>query len=48
MVVSLEDRRLWVVVGVDTVLEAPVAVGSGQTLEFGSREWTFETPRGTN
>jgi lipoprotein-anchoring transpeptidase ErfK/SrfK len=46
VVVSLEDRKLWVVVGADTVLEAPVAVGSGQTLEFGSREWTFDTPRG--
>jgi lipoprotein-anchoring transpeptidase ErfK/SrfK len=46
VVVSLQDRKLWVVVGADTVLEAPVAVGSGQTLEFGSREWTFDTPRG--
>jgi hypothetical protein len=46
VVVSLEDRKLWVVVGADTVLEAPVAVGSGQTLEFGSKNWTFDTPRG--
>jgi L,D-transpeptidase catalytic domain len=46
IVVSLEDRRLWVVVGADTVLEAPVAVGSGRTLEFGDKEWTFDTPRG--
>lgn len=46
LVVSLEDRKLWVVVGADTVLEAPVAIGSGRTLEFGSQEWTFDTPRG--
>jgi hypothetical protein len=46
VVVSLEDRKLWVIVGADTVLEAPVAVGSGRTLEFQSKEWTFDTPRG--
>jgi hypothetical protein len=46
VVVSLEDRKLWVVVGADTVMEAPVAIGSGRTLEYGDRAWTFETPRG--
>src|SRR6266516_5092610 len=35
VVVSLDDRKLWVVVGADTVLEAPVAIGSGETLVFG-------------
>jgi hypothetical protein len=46
LVVSLEERRLWVVVGVDTVLEAPVAIGSGETLVFGEKVWSFDTPRG--
>src|SRR5207237_4837799 len=46
VVVSIDDRKLWVVVGVDTVLTAPVAIGSGQTLTFGERAWTFDTPRG--
>jgi L,D-transpeptidase-like protein len=46
VVVSLEDRKLWVVVGVDTVMEAPVAIGSGETLVFGESEWQFDTPRG--
>ena len=46
IVVSLEDRRLWVVVGTDTVMDAPVAIGSGQTLEFGDKTWQFDTPRG--
>jgi hypothetical protein len=46
VVVSLDDRRLWVVVGVDTVMQAPVAIGSGETLVFGQKTWTFETPRG--
>ena len=46
VIVSLEERRLRVVVGADTVMEAPVAIGSGQTLTFGEQAWTFETPRG--
>jgi lipoprotein-anchoring transpeptidase ErfK/SrfK len=46
IVVSLEERRLWVVVGADTVLEAPVAIGSGETLVFGEKVWSFDTPRG--
>ncbi|HJQ21449.1 MAG TPA: L,D-transpeptidase [Gemmatimonadaceae bacterium] len=44
--VSVEDRKLWVVVGQDTVLTAPVAIGTGETLVFGEKAWTFDTPRG--
>ena len=44
--VSLDERKLFVIVGADTVLEAPVAIGSGQTLTFGEQAWTFDTPRG--
>lgn len=46
LVVSLQDRHVWAIVGEDTVLSAPAAVASGRTLEYGKREWTFETPRG--
>lgn len=46
VVVSIEDRRLWVVVGADTVMEASVAIGTGETLVFGEKAWTFDTPRG--
>jgi hypothetical protein len=46
VVVSLEERRLWVVAGVDTVLEAPVAIGTGDRLVFGEKAWKFDTPRG--
>jgi hypothetical protein len=46
LVVSLQDRHLWAIIGQDTVLSAPVAVAKGTTLEFGKREWTFDTPRG--
>lgn len=46
LVVSLEDRKLWVVAGVDTVLQAPVAIGRGDRLVFGEKAWQFDTPRG--
>jgi lipoprotein-anchoring transpeptidase ErfK/SrfK len=46
LIVSLDDRKLWVVTGQDTVLEAPVAIGSGERLVFGEKAWQFHTPRG--
>jgi len=46
LVVSLDDRKLWVVAGEDTVMEAPVAIGSGERLVFGEQAWRFDTPRG--
>lgn len=46
LVVSLRDRRLWYLNGRDTVFTAPVAVGKGTRLEYGSRAWRFNTPRG--
>jgi hypothetical protein len=46
VVVSLQDRHLWAIIGRDTVLSAPVAVAKGTTLDFGKQEWKFDTPRG--
>ena len=46
MVISLHDRRLWAIVGGDTLLDAPVAVASGLSLEYQGRRWSFTTPRG--
>jgi hypothetical protein len=46
IVVSLQDRHLWAIVGSDTVLSAPAAVAKGTTLKFGKQQWTFKTPRG--
>ncbi len=46
VVVSLAARRLHVISGADTLLEAPVAIGSGDTLRFGGTRWAFITPRG--
>jgi hypothetical protein len=46
VVVSLQDRHLWAIVGDDTVLSAPAAVAKGTTLDYGKSSWTFDTPRG--
>lgn len=46
IVVSLEARRLLVLDGADTLLDAPAGVGTAGRLEYAGREWTFETPRG--
>jgi lipoprotein-anchoring transpeptidase ErfK/SrfK len=46
VIVSLDERKLWVVDGVDTLRVAPIAVASGNTLVYGGRKWTFDTPRG--
>ena len=35
LVVSLQDRHLWAIIGKDTVLSAPAAVAKGTTLEYG-------------
>lgn len=45
VVVSLFDRRIWVVEGKDTLLSAPVAVGMGKVRIHG-QEWDHSTPRG--
>jgi len=46
ILVSLDDKKLYVVSGQDTVMTAPVAIGSGNTLVHGDNVWRFETPRG--
>jgi lipoprotein-anchoring transpeptidase ErfK/SrfK len=46
VVVSLETRELSVIDGADTLLVAPVAVGMDTTITFGTKSWTFQTPRG--
>jgi hypothetical protein len=46
VVVSLRERRVWVVRGTDTLRTAEAAVASGMTIAFAGRSWTFRTPRG--
>lgn len=47
LVVSLDERRLWALAADDTLLATPVAVASGQELEYQGRRWRFVIPRGT-
>ena len=46
IMVSLEHRRLWLVVREDTVFSAPVAIGKGGVFRFAERTYRFDTPRG--
>lgn len=46
VIVSLQERHVWVVSDEDTLLSAPAAVAKGTTLNFSGREYTFVTPRG--
>lgn len=47
VVVSLQERMLWVIDGADTLKAARIAVASGGVLQMGVRRWRFDTPRGT-
>jgi lipoprotein-anchoring transpeptidase ErfK/SrfK len=46
IVVDIEDHRLYVIDGSDTLRAAPVATASNTTLSYGGKSWHFETPRG--
>lgn len=46
IVISMDDRTLWALIGKDTLLGAPIAVSMDETLEYAGRRWRFETPRG--
>jgi hypothetical protein len=46
IVISLDDRALWVLRDNDTIRTARVGVASGLTLRVAGRQWTFRTPRG--
>jgi L,D-transpeptidase-like protein len=46
LVISILDRRLWAIIETDTLLDAPVGVASGLSLDYQGRRWTFTTPRG--
>jgi hypothetical protein len=46
IIISLQDRWLWLVEGSDTLFDAPVAVGKGETFTYRGKRFRFETPRG--
>jgi hypothetical protein len=46
ILISLAERRLYAMIGPDTLLKAPVAVSTDETLAYAGRTWQFITPRG--
>jgi hypothetical protein len=46
ILVSLQDRWLWLLEGRDTLFSAPVAIGTGKDFEWQGKSWVFETPQG--
>jgi lipoprotein-anchoring transpeptidase ErfK/SrfK len=46
LLVSLADRRLFVLDGPDTLRVMPVGIGMDSTLVYQGRVWRFRTPRG--
>ncbi|MFW6201346.1 MAG: L,D-transpeptidase [Gemmatimonadota bacterium] len=46
IIISIEERRLWLADGADTLLTAPVAVGRGETFRYRGNTYRFRTPRG--
>src|SRR5688572_5528238 len=46
VVVSVDDKALWVLNDNDTLRTAPVGVATGEVLAYAGRTWTFRTPRG--
>jgi lipoprotein-anchoring transpeptidase ErfK/SrfK len=46
VMVSLQERRLRVMSGADTLRVASIAVASGDVLEYAGRRWRFDPPRG--
>ena len=46
IVIDVEDRRLWLIAGEDTLMSAPVAVGKGGTYTVVDHSHSFATPKG--
>jgi lipoprotein-anchoring transpeptidase ErfK/SrfK len=46
IIVSLDDHRLWLVEGSDTLLAATVAVGRRETFRYAGKVFDWRTPRG--
>lgn len=46
VLVSLEQRHLWLVQDGDTIFSAPVAIGKGTVFRFAGKSYKFDTPRG--
>jgi hypothetical protein len=46
ILVSLEDKHLWLLDGKDTLFVAPIAIGTGAEFVYRDRRWVWETPQG--
>ncbi|HEY9448995.1 MAG TPA: L,D-transpeptidase [Gemmatimonadaceae bacterium] len=46
IVVSIAERRLWVMDAGDTLMTASAGVGMDRRLTYDARSWTFRSPRG--
>lgn len=46
IIVSIEDRALWLMEGDKVLFKAPAAVGKGTDFEYNGKRYRFETPRG--
>lgn len=46
ILVSIEDRWMWLITGRDTLLSVPVAVGMNNDFTYAGKKFRFETPRG--
>lgn len=46
IVIDVEQRRLWLIAGPDTLMSAPVAVGKGGTYQVVDHSHNFDTPKG--
>lgn len=47
ILISLEERRLFLLSSGDTLFHAPVGIGKGTQLSFEGRTYVFDTPKGT-
>jgi hypothetical protein len=46
ILVSLDQRRLWLVQDGDTLFTAPIAIGKGGVFRYAGNSYRFDTPRG--
>ena len=46
ILISLAERRLYAMIGPDTLLKTTVAVSTDETLSYAGKTWRFVTPRG--
>src|SRR5690606_33062748 len=46
IMISTNERRLLLVSGRDTLMDAPIGIGMGRDFEYEGRKFRFETPTG--